>query len=544
MPAFDKFGLVRAGPPLPPTSLVDLSSGDQSSEATEDEVVEESSAPRQRELLRDFPDDDDDDAPPVVEVPRPSGVTTRAGVSSSKQPKRTATKKGRTMLIPPGSVPPSPTASRVAPTASSPAPKSSAPAAPSRRPLLGLKRSYVFADQQQSSKKQKEGAEVAVVEGAEVAAAALAKESAAAPAAPALISSPQGVEAHPQEVPTPSAGLTPPAPILAAAAEVAQPPEPLVLPDAESGHGAPATFGALEEARAALNLLQGELRGPDRRSALGRLGLISGWLQADAFVRAAWGSAEEDQKVLGVVATERDLARKEATEAEDWCRVVEAELKALQDQRAAQASQLQEREEKLKAQEAALADRNTEVKKAALGQAVERDRLTRLKEEAEAAQAALAEAKKVAAMDSTLASLEARFHKAQRSLFGDDPLKKATTTTPRESPAALLPEVLAVLEDAVDGFGSLVESEARSLSSLALTCVFSHLYLPDAGFDFSSFLAPVDSDSQDAPAAAMKGSVDAMLGKFLVVGPTTGAEGTGDARDDGAPLAGDGGTQV
>ena len=53
------------------------------------------------------------------------------------------------------------------------------------------------------------------------------------------------------------------------------------------------------------------------------------------------------------------------------------------------------------------------VKKAALEQAAERDRLTKLKEEAEASQAALLEAKKVAAMErSTLASLEAHFHKA------------------------------------------------------------------------------------------------------------------------------------
>ena len=229
---------------------------------------------------------------------------------------------------------------------------------------------------------------------------------------------------------------------------------------------------------------------------LGRPGLISGWLQADVSVCAAWGSAEEAQKVLGVVATERDLARKEATEAEDRCRVVEAELKALQDQQAAQASQLQEREEKLKAQEAAVANQDAEVKKTALEQAGERDRLTKLKEEAEAAQAALAEAKKVAAMErDTLSSLEARFHKAQKALFGDDPSKKAVVTTPRESPAALLPEVLAVLEDAVDGFASLVESEARSLSSSALTCVFSHLYLQDASFDLSSFLTPVDPDS-------------------------------------------------
>ena len=196
--------------------------------------------------------------------------------------------------------------------------------------------------------------------------------------------------------------------------------------------------------------------------------------------------------MLGVVATGGDLAWKEDAKAEDRCCVGEAELKALHDQ---QVSQLQEREEKLKAQEAAVADRDAELKKAALEQAAERDRLTKLKDEAEAGRASLAEAKKAAAMErSTLASLEARFHKAQRSLFGDDSSKKATVTTPRESPAALLPEVLVVLEDAVDGFGSLVESEARSLPSSTLMCVFIHLYLRDAGFDFSSFLAPVDSD--------------------------------------------------
>ena len=119
-----------------------------------------------------------------------------------------------------------------------------------------------------------------------------------------------------------------------------------------------------------------------------------------------------------------------------------------------------------------------------------------LKEEAEAAQAALTEARKAAAIEqSTLTSLEARFHKAQKALFGDDPSNKAVVTAPRESPAALLPEVVAVLEDVVDGFASLVESEVRSLSSSPLTCVFNHLYLQDAGFDLSSFLTPVDSNS-------------------------------------------------
>ncbi|XBH84577.1 hypothetical protein VPH35_072717 [Triticum aestivum] len=321
----------EAGASPAATALVHLSSDDQSSEATKDGAVEESSAPRQRELLRDFPDDDANE-PPVVEVPRPAGVTTRSRVSSLKQPKRAATKKGRTALIPSGSAPPSPTTFRAAPTASSPALKSSALAAPPQRLLLSMKRSYTFAGQQQPLKKQKEGTEVAVATGTEVAAATLAKENATAPAALVMMSSPAAMEAHPQEVPAPLAGLTPPAPGLAAATEVAQPPEPPVLPEAEvssvlaarvspplpsvlASRGAPATSGALEEARAVLDLLQGELRGPDQRSAQGRLGLVSGWFQADAFVRAALGSAEEAQKVLGVTATKRDLARKEATEA-------------------------------------------------------------------------------------------------------------------------------------------------------------------------------------------------------------------------------------
>ena len=160
---------------------------------------------------------------------------------------------------------------------------------------------------------------------------------------------------------------------------------------------------------------------------------------------------------------------------------------------------------------------------------MERDRLTKLKEEAQVAHASLAEAKETTTMErSTLASLEARFHKAQRTLFEDDPLKKVAVVAPRESPAALLPKVVAVLKDVVDGFGSLVEGEARLLSSSALMCVFSHLYLQDAGFDLTSFLTPVDFDSQDAAAAAVKSFVHAMLSKFLVIGPSTEAEGKGD----------------
>ena len=223
--------------------------------------------------------------------------------------------------------------------------------------------------------------------------------------------------------------------------------------------------------------------------------------------------------------------------------MVEAELKALQDQQTAHASQLQEREEKLKAQEAAVADRDAELKKAALEQAAERDRLTKLKDEAEADQASLTEARKAAVMErNTLVSLEARFHKAQRSLFGDDSSKKATVTTPRESPAALLPEVLAVCSRMLST-GLALWWRARFLPQpLRVSSAISISRTPASTSPHS--LLRWTQDSRDAAAAAVKSSVDAMLSKFLVFGPPNEAEGTGDAPGDEAPLVGDGGTQV
>ena len=135
-----------------------------------------------------------------------------------------------------------------------------------------------------AKKKKKEVAEVAVVERVEGAATDLAKKRAAAPATPVASSSYQGAEARPQEGPAVSAGLSLLAPILTATGEVARPPEPPtlpaavaspalvprkspLLPGAQLGHGAPAASGALEEALAALNLLQGELQGPDRATS-------------------------------------------------------------------------------------------------------------------------------------------------------------------------------------------------------------------------------------------------------------------------------------
>ena len=72
---------------------------------------------------------------------------------------------------------------------------------------------------------------------------------------------------------------------------------------------------------------------------VGGLELISGWLLADKSVRVAWCQAavsvEEARKVASVAAVERDLALKEAKDAQGRCYAVEAELKALRDQQAA-----------------------------------------------------------------------------------------------------------------------------------------------------------------------------------------------------------------
>ena len=80
------------------------------------------------------------------------------------------------------------------------------------------------------------------------------------------------------------------------------------------------------------------------------------------------------------------------------------------------------REEELKAQEAAIVDRDAELEQAAQEQTMERSRLEKLKEEAEATQASLAEAEKAATMErGAFVSLEARFRRRDRKSLGAIP---------------------------------------------------------------------------------------------------------------------------
>ena len=82
------------------------------------------------------------------------------------------------------------------------------------------------------------------------------------------------------------------------------------------------------------------------------------------------------------------------------------------------------------------------------------------------------------------------------------------------SPPPLLPFLVRALEDVTLGLGPTAEAEARVLSSAALTWILTHIYLRDPGVDLDSLLEPVSGEHAAATGEAMKGHVEAQLGKF------------------------------
>ena len=94
------------------------------------------------------------------------------------------------------------------------------------------------------------------------------------------------------------------------------------------------------------------------------------------------------------------------------------------------------------------------------------------------------------------------------------------------------------LEAVVDGIGPMVEGEARVLYSSALTCIFSHLHLRNPAADLSELLEPVEEERCAAAATAVKGQVEALLKKFLVVDPAPPTAGTADPATKAEDAAG------
>ena len=126
-------------------------------------------------------------------------------------------------------------------------------------------------------------------------------------------------------------------------------------------------------------------------------------------------------------------------------------------------------------------------------------------------------------------------------------------TTDEDGPPQLLPFLVKALEEVVDGIGPMAETEARVLSSAALTRVFSHLHLRDPNACLDELLEPVAEDQCEAAAAAVEGQVEALLKKFRgfvsaplsgdVADPADGGEGEDNVAHEVAPSAGDGGVR-
>ena len=154
------------------------------------------------------------------------------------------------------------------------------------------------------AKRKKEEARASEAKRPASATATPAREEEAASRPPTARLSSRGSGAQPQENTAPAAEPTPealafsmpaddprtpePPAILAATASpvlAPVPPPPRVLTPTD--HGSSTRPGALEEAYAALDQLRTDLQGADRCAAAGRLGLISGWLQADVSVKTA-----------------------------------------------------------------------------------------------------------------------------------------------------------------------------------------------------------------------------------------------------------------
>ena len=97
----------------------------------------------------------------------------------------------------------------------------------------------------------------------------------------------------------------------------------------------------------------------------GRLELAFGWVRSNASVRAALVQAvtacdEEKQAILEAKAA-RDATFGEVADVPGRCKVLESELQGLRDQLAKEARDRQEKEEEMKAREAAVRDRDAEL---------------------------------------------------------------------------------------------------------------------------------------------------------------------------------------
>ena len=105
--------------------------------------------------------------------------------------------------------------------------------------------------------------------------------------------------------------------------------------------GSSVSSDVLERALSRMVQLQEDLQGTDSHLVAGRLELVSGWIHSDASVQGALrrvaAASEEERQAATQAAAAREVALMDAVVAQDCCKVLEAELQGLRDERAKEA---------------------------------------------------------------------------------------------------------------------------------------------------------------------------------------------------------------
>lgn len=219
----------------------------------------------------------------------------------------------------------------------------------------------------------------------------------------------------------------------------------------------------------------------------------------------------------------------EVADARGRCKALESELQGLRDQLAKEPRILQEKEEDMKAHEAAVKGRDAMLNK-------RRDRLGALEQELEAKKVTLDGKARVLAEDrEAFTEMEVKARSLLRSLY--DSGLESPLAGPEDGPAKLLPFLIRALEDVTLGLGPMAEAEARVLSSAALTRVLTHVYLRDPNVDLDSLLEPASGELAAAAAEAVKGHAEALLAKFRAFStkPKRGAAGPAALQSEPTP---------
>lgn len=122
-------------------------------------------------------------------------------------------------------------------------------------------------------------------------------------------------------------------------------------------------------------------------------------------------------------------------------------------------------------------------------------------------------------------------HRARQALGS---IRREELTSPFAAPSAGYAELSSKLAEELEGASckvdAILESECRSLLSLAATSVFSHLFLRNPDFDFSEVIGPVPEESRASTAESVAAHTAALVGKFSCSGGDKGSE--DDAADD------------